>query len=502
MSFFEYILVEVIGRVHDPPSPLAAHLFEALHVFTAEPHQNQETTMEISDDSISISHNRGLNNTSPTSVASALRLVLENPVLSDVEIHATDGTRLSAHRIILASRSQVFMQLLAGGFSEAKSTVVDLGFEGDVLKAMLEYCYTDEVSFISPEKDCEESMVPVVIGIASAADYFALPKLCEQVVDWSTAQMKKNPALAWSFLVEAESSSHAEVWSARARQVMSCHTETCLSLGQDRLGGISLWALEQVASDDDMPVDETELFNLIASWKSSVADDDNNNNSRKRKADAAGLVSRHVCLDRMTASDLATVVAPSELATSSQLLEAYKALAAGAEAAGFRTAACLRGPRWETSQLASYQSTEAAQINELLDCKPMKKGKHRWSIEVTTMCLSMWVGLANISSGAIDRTIFLGHYQHGWMYGRDGSKCHAANREHDVLPDFDEGDILTFTLDLSGPICLKVCVNNDEEKTMFDHDKLIPTGGDAYAFVPAVSMDLPGAVRFCGFLSV
>lgn len=70
--------------------------------------------------------------------------------------------------------------------------------------------------------------------------------------------------------------------------------------------------------------------------------------------------------------------------------------------------------------------------------------------------------------------------------------------------------MVTFMLDLSGPLCLMGYVNNGEEYTVFHHDDLIMDGdeddlimdgdGDGYSFVPALPLKEPGAVRFCGFM--
>lgn len=433
---------------------------------------------------------------SPECVASAVRNLYETSDFSDVEIEAADGTKLSAHRSILGSRSPVFKQLLLGQFSEAQAPIVSLGFEGNILKSVLEYCYTDEFSgFICQEtgKDSEESIIQMAMDVASAADYFALPKLCVKVLDWATDQMDKNPVLAWSFLVAAESSTNTNVWRDRACHIISNHSEKCMSLGQDRLGRVSYWALEQVASDDNIAVNETSLFALIASWRGV-------SNSKERKADAAGLVARHIHLDRMRASELAAIVRPSDLVTKNQLLDAYELVSARAESAGYDGAVLQqRGPqrsaRWETSKGCNYQPTSNAYRRELLECNPMRSGKHKWSIKVTSYCKHVWIGLVcTNNSGVIDRTDPL-----GWAYGSNGAKRRAGwGGEFFSLPIFSVGDTVTFTLDLSGTVCLKACVNDGDENTIFDRNQLTPP----YSFVPAVYLRNPGAVQFCGFLPV
>lgn len=66
--------------------------------------------------------------------------------------------------------------------SEAKTSVVKLGFDGIVSKVVLEHCYTDEVKCPCDEtgKGGEESIVRLAMEVASAADYFALPSLCDK----------------------------------------------------------------------------------------------------------------------------------------------------------------------------------------------------------------------------------------------------------------------------------------------------------------------------------
>lgn len=144
-------------------------------------------------------------------------------------------------------------------------------------------------------------------------------------------------------------------------------------------------------------------------------------------------------------------------------------------------------------------------VSELRVRKLMISGsKHKWSIELMTACESTWMGLAD-SSGVIERARSLGSQQHGWVYGKNGSKMHAGIRRDGTLPKFEDGDTLTFILDLTAPsVSLKACVNDGEENTIFGHEELTlgDSGGDAYSFVPAVSLKAPGAVRFCGFLPV
>lgn len=79
---------------------------------------------------------------------------------------------------------------------------LDLCFEGTALKAVVEYCYTDKISFPFDEtgQASEETIARTAMSVVVTADFFALPKLCGKVIDWATAKMKQNPVLAWSLL--------------------------------------------------------------------------------------------------------------------------------------------------------------------------------------------------------------------------------------------------------------------------------------------------------------
>jgi hypothetical protein len=60
-----------------------------------------------------------------------------------VTLRGSDGILVLANRFILASRSSVFFGMLYGPFQEAYNTVVDVGYEGKVIQAIVQYIYTD-----------------------------------------------------------------------------------------------------------------------------------------------------------------------------------------------------------------------------------------------------------------------------------------------------------------------------------------------------------------------
>src|SRR4051794_37478244 len=111
-----------------------------------------------------------------------LRLLINNPKYSDVEILCEDEMKLYACRAILAARSEVFDRLLYNGMKETYENQIsfpELNSAG--MEIVLEYTYTGTVEKESLTKDN-------IIEAFYAANYFQLP--CLQ--DIITKQVKTN----------------------------------------------------------------------------------------------------------------------------------------------------------------------------------------------------------------------------------------------------------------------------------------------------------------------
>ena len=122
---------------------------------------------------------------------------------SDVTLEGTDGEHVQAHRIILAARSKVFKKLLFGDFAEAKDALVPVGFEGNVLHAIVEYCYTDKVSMCE-ETVCDPYMTPTIVSLSAAADYFEFPTLRNYAVEYACKQIGVYRLLALPLLTAVD----------------------------------------------------------------------------------------------------------------------------------------------------------------------------------------------------------------------------------------------------------------------------------------------------------
>ncbi|GBC06505.1 hypothetical protein RclHR1_06890009 [Rhizophagus clarus] len=105
-----------------------------------------------------------------------LRLLMNNPKYSDIEILCEDEKKLYGCRAILAARSEVFDSLLYNGMKESYENQISFPkISSSGMKIILEYAYTGSIKKESLTKDN-------IIGAFYAADYFQLTGLQENIV--------------------------------------------------------------------------------------------------------------------------------------------------------------------------------------------------------------------------------------------------------------------------------------------------------------------------------
>jgi Leucine-rich repeat (LRR) protein len=112
-----------------------------------------------------------------------MRAIWSSSHLFDVSFNCSEGPSrplIDAHRVIIASRSQFLRALLAGHMVEAKQRIVTLPeVSHTVMKAIVEFCYTEDVETLDPE---------TVIELLTTAKVYGLKKLqnlVESVVGYS-----------------------------------------------------------------------------------------------------------------------------------------------------------------------------------------------------------------------------------------------------------------------------------------------------------------------------
>src|ERR1043165_8613921 len=95
-----------------------------------------------------------------------LKLLVNNPKYSDIEILCGDEKKLYGGRAILAARSEVFERLFYNGMKESYESKICLPYiDSSGMEIILEYTYTGSVGEDSLTKDN-------IVEAFYAADYF------------------------------------------------------------------------------------------------------------------------------------------------------------------------------------------------------------------------------------------------------------------------------------------------------------------------------------------
>ena len=263
-----------------------------------------------------------------STLVSDLHSHLNDDDISDVGLIGTDGRRVVAIRSLLAMRSRFFKRLFFGRFKESQLEDVPLGYSSLVLKAVVEYCYTDEIKTAFENLSFEETARSMV-GLVAAGNYFELGGLMQRSYRLTCLMMDEYPALACAVLDESVSGEncHTEELSRVALGIIRLRTESALlppttyGLGVQSLGTV---AMERVMADHQIRANELVLFKCLHRWAEPGGN---------RLAMAQRLATK-IDFAKVAPSDLATTVAESSLVSTDVLLAAYRSQALQAERKG------------------------------------------------------------------------------------------------------------------------------------------------------------------------
>ncbi|KAI2501221.1 BTB/POZ domain containing protein [Fragilaria crotonensis] len=278
--------------------------------------------------------------TSNRTLVADLLAHLADEDLSDVILKGTDGRTVVAIRSILAMRSRFFKSLLFGEFSESTMATVPLGYSSLVLRAVVEYCYTDEIKTTFENLTFEETARSMV-GLVAAGNYFELGGLLGRAYRLTCLMMDEYPALACSVLDEAISGenkgTHTDELSRVALGIIRLRTESALmprdlyGSGVDSLGEA---AMELVMSDEKIQTNELKLFCCLKKWSEHVPDGQNADEVSKHRRQVASELACHIDFAKVAPSDLSTIVADSGIVPLELMCLAYKTQALEAERKG------------------------------------------------------------------------------------------------------------------------------------------------------------------------
>ena len=427
----------------------------------------------------------------------AARSMLKDVELSDITLRGMDGTLILANRCILAARSIVFRRMLLGPFAEARKSIVDIGYRGKVLQALVEFIYLDHATFFDLQIDNE--WVTTIVSLIDAANYLGIPDLCEQIEHLVASKLKGDPFLAVALLASCEYVGSVAL-RLESLAIQEIQNDIRVLFNRRLLSAISSFQLEKVFEQSKLRVDASAMFLLIQWWADcqgyhDCLDKATEKNCQRHQI-ASRLVRKHVCLDLIDPIKLSTKVAASGLVTDEQLAEAYKTQALlvhphyGIALEKFR----LRGI-WQSSKDTTFLCESDAFAIERLECKrTLTCGAYKWSIKILETCSPTSLGFAMTSKSGQRKK---------WLYGSNGQARHSSIKgihyHEDGHPTFTAGSIVTLCLDLTGDGTLTGSIDSNVPFVLFDDIRCDLLKQELpMDFVPVAYLKRPSKVKFMG----
>ncbi|XP_022228139.2 BTB/POZ domain-containing protein 9-like [Drosophila obscura] len=237
-------------------------------------------------------------------LASDMGHLCMNELYSDV-VFLVEDQRLSAHRLVLATRSEYFHAMLHGDMAESKQREIRLEVPLEAFKIILEYLDSGKLplSILDVDK---------IIDVLNLAHFYGL----EYVETAITNHLQKSIAV----------SNVCVILNAARRYDPDQLTKECLKfmdnnvvdlLKQDSIKMLSKESFEEFLRRDNFWVPEVEIFRSVCKWR------DNNPSE-----DIQTLLSL-VRLPLMSIHELLHVVRPSGIFTPDQLLDAIDQINTG-----------------------------------------------------------------------------------------------------------------------------------------------------------------------------
>jgi BTB/POZ domain len=251
--------------------------------------------------------------------------------LNDVKLKGTDGVEVPANRFLLAARSHIFQAMFFGEFQEAKCPTVELGFQGNVLRAVVEYIVTDSTEMINTKKkrmssgetkpDFNFKSIESLVSLAEAASYFQLPELGKKILALLEDMMLQRPSFSLA-LFNACTMAGLPVVEKLTDTAMECvRSLTFETIAADQISCLSAHVLETILKDGRMVMTEYDRFQILQEWVD--ASGDSPSTQIDRHATAANL-SKYISLENIDPIHLSTTVTASGLVTFEKLSEVYK----------------------------------------------------------------------------------------------------------------------------------------------------------------------------------
>jgi len=219
---------------------------------------------------------------------------------SDVVL-LVEKTRIPAHKVILAARSEYFRALLFGGMRESSQTEVELVDTSlPAFKHLLRYIYTGNMSLNSFRED-------LILDILGMAHLYGFQELETSISEYLKAVLSVRTVC---LIYDTASLYQLASLSTAALVFMDRHAMEILN--HESFFGMSEVAVKQIISRDSFCAAEVDIFRAVAAWYKA-----------NPSLDIQPILAE-IRLSLFTINDLLKVVRPTELMPADVLLDAIQ----------------------------------------------------------------------------------------------------------------------------------------------------------------------------------
>ncbi|CAB4403531.1 unnamed protein product [Rhizophagus irregularis] len=451
-----------------------------------------------------------------------LRLLINNPKYSDLEILCEDEKKLHACRAILAARSEVFDRLLYNGMKESYEKKISFPKIKSVgMEIVLEYTYTGSIKEESLTKDN-------IIEAFYAADYFQLPDLQNFIMKVFKNTLEKNPTENYSpellskfagkmpltednillnSLVEAVANiplntiEFGRLSIAGLQFLLSCTYEKEMVFATPEYEVFrysAILAAKHVSNDaystlmKQLPtIEQMQIDNSVQIKNKFITDHQN-------VAKELEPLIEFINFKRIKGQILADVIDPLEIIPSKVILNVYRDIARSNmpnlnDTRGIPKTMYAWDEKACGSNLIIEDNGKIVQAEE--DCIDHQcvrgtialenKGTFEWDIIIEKYCSWSWIGVC--ASENFNYEIFAGSQLTGWVLG-SGGLCNSTSGFY-YCPSYQEdGARITVHLDMNKRTCA-FTVNGKKYREVSEWNNL-PS-----KLYPVVSLNYPGRFR-------
>jgi hypothetical protein len=467
------------------------------------------------------------------SLSQDLKLLVNNPRYSDIEILCEDGVKLYGCRALLAARSEIFDGLLYNGMRESFDNKISFPeITSSVMEIVLEFLYTgcDLENYLTHDN---------IIEVYHAADYFQMFDLRDSIIRIVKVILNVNPKqscapqLLTRAVAKLSASADCEFMDLLVESVAKIHLE---SIESDRFSFKALECLLSHTQDNNMIPFATPEYSVfryslirIASQISKDAtiileeylpfmdkisgypiqvdtiDDPKFIEIRPHVIQMFTPLLDYIDLWRIDAQILEYIIEPLGIIPNDLIFQVYRHQARNNKSSTSDTrgipyiyiednAEYVWDKNFCGSQLI-IEDIEKTIVTAIPECAHNQnvrakvaisdRGQYEWDIIIESMCNNMWIGV--MSEENFDYNRFAGEQPNGWVYGSQGV-C-ANNKIYLAYgTPFSIGDRVTVNLNMNNRTCF-FSVNGKRQSQRPAWNNL-PS-----KIYPIVSFSYPGRIR-------